>query len=186
MASNSKKKSKSCSRCGGPGPFAKNKRASDGLQSWCSICRKEVMAAYYKKDKPRITARCTKYRKANPEKYKLYDARTKAKNPAMYMWLKARNRAKALGVLFTIVVADITIPKQCPLLGVVLARSKGKVSRNSPTLDRKIPRLGYTLGNVWVISHKANAMKQDASLEELELLTKNLRKAFRTGKEKSS
>lgn len=46
----------------------------------------------------------------------------------------------------------------------------------SPTLDKIIPALGYVPGNVWVISHRANTIKSDASLEELKTLTANLEK----------
>ena len=35
---------------------------------------------------------------------------------------------------------------------------------------------GYIKGNVWVISKRANALKNNATIEELELLVKNLRK----------
>jgi hypothetical protein len=185
-AATAKKKAKACSRCGGAGPFAKSKSERDGLQCWCKTCHKKDAAARYKANKPAILARCAAYKAANPEKYKLYDAKVKAKNPTLYMWLKCRNRARAAGIPFTIKVSDIVIPTHCPLLGVALVRGKGQVSRYSPTLDKKIPKLGYVPGNVWVISHKANAMKQDASLEELELLVRNLRKAFRAGKEKHS
>ena len=35
--------------------------------------------------------------------------------------------------------------------------------------------LGYTKGNVWIVSRRANMIKSDATLEELELLVNNLR-----------
>lgn len=50
------------------------------------------------------------------------------------------------------------------------------MSNNSPTIDRINPKLGYIKGNVWVISNKANRFKNDATLEELELLVANLRR----------
>lgn len=37
----------------------------------------------------------------------------------------------------------------------------------SPTLDRIVPQLGYVKGNVQVISHQANKMKNNASFEDL-------------------
>ena len=33
----------------------------------------------------------------------------------------------------------------------------------SPSLDRQIPKLGYVQGNVAVISHKANSLKNDCT-----------------------
>ena len=46
---------------------------------------------------------------------------------------------------------------------------------NSYSLDRIDSSKGYIPGNVWVISRRANAIKSDATLEELELLVKNLK-----------
>ena len=172
---------KLCSRCGGPGPFHKNKSNPAGLQRQCVACCKQVLAEYYKNNKQKVLVRCASYKSRNPEKYKEYDRKSKSARPEFYMWLKARNRAKHRGLDFNIEVSDITIPKRCPLLGVTLKVSKGSVGRTSPTLDRKNPSLGYVKGNVWVISHKANAMKQDASLGELELLVNNLRKMLSKG-----
>lgn len=34
-----------CSRCGGPGPFTKDKRAKNGLDSRCTLCKKKLWAA---------------------------------------------------------------------------------------------------------------------------------------------
>jgi hypothetical protein len=54
---------------------------------------------------------------------------------------------------------------------------------NLPTLDRVDPVCGYVPGNVWVISWRANRLKQDASLDELRMLARALeereRKEFR-------
>ena len=67
----------------------------------------------------------------------------------------------------TITVVDVIIPDLCPMLGIPLAMSVGAPSNNSPSLDRIDSSKGYIPGNVWVISHKANSMKRDATREEL-------------------
>jgi hypothetical protein len=36
--------------------------------------------------------------------------------------------------------------------------------------------MGYTPDNIWVISHRANQIKNDATLEELEKITYNFKK----------
>jgi len=167
---------KKCSKCGGPGPFGTNRAEKDGLQKWCKPCQKQWAANHYKKNKKTILARTAAYRDARPEQYKEYERRSHERYPGLRLWRHARLRATRLNLPFDIKPADIVIPKKCPLLGVPLAAGKGKVGPASPTLDRMIPALGYVKGNIWVISHRANAVKNDASLAELELLTTNLRK----------
>lgn len=80
----------------------------------------------------------------------------------------ARRRAKAAGLEFSLCADDIHIPDTCPLLGIPLARAKGgSPGPGSPSVDRKDPRRGYTPDNVWVISHRANRLKSDATPLEL-------------------
>ena len=94
------------------------------------------------------------------------------------LWLGAKQRAKEKGVPFNLSVTDIEIPEVCPLLGVPLKSRKGQGKHghgpDSPSLDRLKPELGYVPLNVWVISAKANVMKSNASLEELQALVVNL------------
>lgn len=87
----------------------------------------------------------------------------------------AKQRAKRGGLEFSIVVSDISIPDICPLLGIPLVYGQGGHRANSPSLDRINNSLGYIPGNVWVISNRANAIKRDASLEEIELIGRSLR-----------
>lgn len=89
------------------------------------------------------------------------------KAPKTYMLNRAKRRAKEQGVPFSISESDIVIPERCPLLGLELVFSKGASSDNSPSLDKIVPSEGYVAGNIQVISHKANAMKSNASLESL-------------------
>jgi hypothetical protein len=128
------------------------------------------------------------WEKANPDKVKEYGRRNRAKYPEMWrlkgmnqkrrnldycLWLKARDRAKEFNLPFTISREDVCIPEKCPLLEIPLFRAGQKPTPNSPTLDRIIPTLGYVKGNIQVISFKANTMKSNATLEEMELLVKN-------------
>lgn len=43
----------------------------------------------------------------------------------------------------------------------------GHVSANSPSLDRIVPALGYAPGNIHWISYRANAIKSNATPDEL-------------------
>ena len=44
---------------------------------------------------------------------------------------------------------------------------------NYATLDRIDPTKGYTLGNVQILSFRANTIKGDATLEELKQIVQN-------------
>lgn len=84
----------------------------------------------------------------------------------------AKYRAQELGLPFNLVEEDILIPSHCPILGVKLARGDGQAGDWSPSLDKIIPSAGYIRGNVQVISYKANAMKRDATTDELRRFAK--------------
>lgn len=86
------------------------------------------------------------------------------RNPEKRLLQGAKDRARTKNLPIDIELSDIKIPDNCPILGVPLELG----TPYAPSLDRIVPSEGYTKGNVWVISRKANAMKQDASKEELE------------------
>jgi hypothetical protein len=90
------------------------------------------------------------------------------------MLMSARSRAKRRGIPFSIALADIVVPTHCPILGIPLVQHTGKKGSgfDSPSLDAIIPSMGYIQGNVQVISHRANAMKNDATFDEMVKLGK--------------
>jgi len=83
------------------------------------------------------------------------------------LWKHAKKRAREQHVPFDLEVADITIPKTCPIMGTKLAVNTGKPRGNSPSLDKFEPEKGYVKGNVWVISYRANAFKSDFTVAQL-------------------
>jgi hypothetical protein len=91
------------------------------------------------------------------------------KNPVPTLVSAAKKRAKQSGIAFDISSADLTMPLVCPIFGVTLIPNIGgkRHSSCSPTIDRIDPTRGYVRGNVWIISHRANQIKNDATLEEL-------------------
>lgn len=121
------------------------------------------------REKERIRARA----KRGPQRRE-YERKTYRENPQRYMLKSARDRARQLGFVCTITEVDIAIPEFCPLLGLKLERGTGKQHAASPSLDRIIPAYGYVPDNVWVISHRANELKRDATLQELQTLVNNL------------
>ena len=96
--------------------------------------------------------------------------------PEYYLWKSAKRRAKVKGLNFDIEVTDIIIPQFCPLLNIPIIHAVGKgcSSDNSPSLDRIDNRFGYIKGNILVVSWRANFLKSDAALSELEMLVANL------------
>ncbi len=104
-------------------------------------------------------------------------------NPMSRMFSRAKERAAKRGIEFTIVFEDLIKVKHCPVFGVEIVydyiRDKnGKHTKdldNVASLDRKDPSKGYVPGNVWIMSHRANRIKSDATLEELELMVKALK-----------
>lgn len=97
----------------------------------------------------------------------------RARNPEAarlgLMFNNARIRARAKGLPFSITKEDIVVPAVCPVLGVPLTLPVGNSPGDtSPSLDRIIPALGYVPGNVRVISYRANRIRNDATIAELE------------------
>jgi hypothetical protein len=95
--------------------------------------------------------------------------RVKCTDPEVKMLHRAKSRAKLKDLEFDLTVKDIVIPKHCPILGIELICKSGISGgqKNSPALDRKDSKRGYTKDNIQVISHLANMMKSHATEEEL-------------------
>jgi hypothetical protein len=91
------------------------------------------------------------------------------RNPKQVLVLNAAARARRKGIEFSITENDFEIPTMCPVLGIPLS-STNKRHDGSPTLDRIINDRGYVPGNVTIISWRANRIKSDATLAELQAI----------------
>lgn len=87
-----------------------------------------------------------------------------------FMLARARYRATQKGLGFNLVVEDIVVPAVCPVLGIPIEIGGRRDHR--PSLDRVDNSLGYVRGNVVVLSWRANRLKNDATIEELEAVLK--------------
>lgn len=128
---------------------------------------------YYQMNLETCKAVRKEYARNNKDKlkeyHKAYDAANKRRRRPEYLLLhSAKARAKQRNVPFTITIDDIHIPTYCPALGIPLTAGIKKVHAGSPTLDRIDNSRGYTPGNILVVSHKANTIKQDVQIEDLE------------------
>jgi hypothetical protein len=79
---------------------------------------------------------------------------------------RSKRRAKAKCVPFDLHPKDILIPTVCPVLGILLQNNDGEKTNQSPSIDEIIPGLGYVVGNVAVISNRANTVKNDGTADE--------------------
>lgn len=117
-------------------------------------------------------------RRQDPEHVKhrnTMDKKRRLQNPKHWLWATAKFRAKRKGIDFNITEEDFDLPNICPLLEIPMWKNPEEPCANSYSLDRIDSSKGYIKGNVWVVSKRANAIKSDATLEELELLVTNLR-----------
>lgn len=121
------------------------------------------------------------YRSANRERYAEHSRNWRAKNKErareidakkyqnqrkeLKMLQGAKERATKHNLPFNLTVEDIVIPTHCPVLGIKLESGS---HRTRPELDRIIPKLGYVKGNVCVISGRANRIKYNATVDELQ------------------
>lgn len=115
------------------------------------------------------------WRLANPEKTRANKKRRRETHLADVLFIKAKSRAKSRGLEFTIEPSDIVIPAVCPVLGIPLQPGEKKMHDNSPSLDRFDSTKGYVKGNVAVISHRANTLKNNATADELEAIARWMR-----------
>lgn len=119
------------------------------------------------------------FRKKNPGYW-----RAAGDQPPLYktaLCAQARQRGRKRGLPATIMPADLIWPTHCPVLGIELdyparagQRGKDRVAPNWPSLDRFDPTKGYVPGNVFVVSFRANTLKNNGSLEEFQGIVRYL------------
>lgn len=95
------------------------------------------------------------------------------------MLQQSKKNALYKNLEFNLELADIVIPETCPYLDVKLTKTQGigRVDTNA-SLDRIDSNRGYTKDNIEVISFKANLIKRDASITELQIFAQNILRKF--------
>lgn len=164
------------------------KKNSDGIKSRRvpnSCCKKCAVIRTQ-----RVPNRESNIKKSNETKAILIDIDPEYKNHIREQKLKysrsnlglitslyagAKKRSYMYNLEFTIDKSDIIIPVECPILHIPLSVGKVGGSDYSPSLDRIDSTKGYIKGNVQVISHLANAMKNSASSEQIQTFINNIR-----------
>ena len=116
-------------------------------------------------------------KRLNAEGFKRWQAGERQENPLKTMLRRVRSRAIRSGLAFSITEADLLVdgkvPIICPVFGTPLVYTggngtPGKFRPETASLDRIDNSLGYVPGNVMIISFRANRVKQDATLKEIQ------------------
>lgn len=94
------------------------------------------------------------------------------RDPMRHAWKELRNKCKSKSLAFNLTPEYLTSiwSGRCPVLGYTLSFETHRGCDEAPELDQFHPKLGYTEGNVAWISRRANRIKNDATLEEIENL----------------
>lgn len=147
-------------------------RAQEAKRKYREANREKVRAqwkSYYSEKGDRIKARARERRSANLDAFREKDRQYARLNPDKVMFKSAKGRAKRFGLPFDITLDDVraAIPAdgRCPITGQDFIRNEGKGGGGpqSMSLDRVIPELGYVRGNIRVISHLANTLKNNCT-----------------------
>lgn len=113
----------------------------------------------YKK-RPEVKAKAS-------EQHKRWRVRNYQRN-----WLKrTEQRCRKYGWPFDLTIEDLEIPEVCPALGIPIIPNDPQ-KWQSPSIDRINPELGYTKGNIAIISFRANQVKSNSTIEEMEKVLK--------------
>lgn len=95
-------------------------------------------------------------------------------NPELFANLKQRlttkrNNAARRGVEFSLTVSDLyPLPTHCPALGIPINYETSGYDDCALSIDRIDSAKGYIPGNITLVSQRANRIKNDATVEELE------------------
>lgn len=130
--------------------FQKSKVGKNGVGSYCKLCHNLLAKLSQEKSKTTKKGHISKIL-----------ATRKA-------FAKKQNIPFELDVDYLLSIAV----DKCPILNIDLSwceKTKHPIA-NSPSIDKFVPELGYVKGNVAWISHKANSLKSDGTLEQFKLL----------------
>lgn len=139
-------------------------------QKWCPKCESFLpLDDFFDRDGKKSGGKdgyCKSCRKKANNEFRI-------RSPEKYLYKQVKASAKKRGIPFEIELSDIIIPNVCPVFGVKLLYSDN--INDVPSLDRVDNSKGYVKGNVRVISWRANNLKSDANLYEMELVLKYMK-----------
>ena len=129
----------------------------------------EIIAQRLERRREQQRARNKKYYASNREKCIEYQKAHASKNPLKAQLATAKANAITRGLEFSITEDDLSVPATCPVLDIPISFRNSMADRdNSVSIDRLDSSKGYVPGNVYIISNRANRLKSDATITELE------------------
>jgi hypothetical protein len=142
--------------------------------------RKEQNKKYYQENKEKQMERNKKYYQENKEKINKHAKQYRLENKEHWMCCTSKVRAKQKNLPFNLSTEYLKEiwpeDNKCPALGITMKKGDFCVTDHSPTLDRIIPELGYTKGNVQVVSALANRIMSDATVDQVMAVAKHYEK----------
>lgn len=127
----------------------------------CKSCGKEREAKYFSLHagcrEGHDTSRCKPCKKAKWDWERVsYEKR---------MYNRVKQRSKRRGILFELKIEDIVLPEECPVFHTPFIYGDPDWTYS---IDRINPNKGYSPDNIQILSNKANRLKNNASIEDLE------------------
>lgn len=152
--------------------FASDRFTKDGRKIYCRACVSEQYSKWsqgpgYEKRQEKAKAAKREFKEANP---KMAWCR-QAKNAA-----QRRSVQKGWTNHLTVDWLYDNAPDVCPLLGIPLRYDRVVMGEDSPAVDRIDNDAPYVPENCWIISCKANRIKTNATVDEIEMVARNFRK----------
>lgn len=143
-----KKECRGCLETKSLNEFPARKDRSGKLRPYCKNCSNNISRKRYEA-----------HRRTNP--FKLRATRARARS----LWLNkpCDLTADYLESIWTGV---------CPVLKIPLKWTTDRYDESAAELDRFVPELGYVKGNVHFLSRKANRLKNNSSIQDIENLLK--------------
>lgn len=184
-----------CTTCGVGKPatlefFPPNKDCKFGLSPQCRTCRREYVSEWKAQNAERVgQRRRALYAERHAEAQAEKDRERKATHPlrvrAGIMRQGMIDRSRKTGLPFdaaTLTIAQIMgwieRTPTCPCCDQAIDytfKGTGRKNDASPSIDRIDHRRGYVVGNVALICWRCNNLKRDATIEELEAVTRWMR-----------
>jgi hypothetical protein len=137
----------------------------------------------YREARPWLTSSKRDYHAANREaqlaRMQQYGRTVHGKAVVLLNHAKLRAKRDGLPFALTLEWVEAKLEKAvrhgCPYLGIPIILDAEGLQPGSPSIDKINPKDGYHPQNCIIVSHKANAMKQNATVEEVALLAENLK-----------